>query len=137
MVPPPEDLSRLQEARWRRAIQTVRELSEEGVLVSATISAHDQSGCVWEAHLAKKEGTYVWTGPVEADPGDEDDWFSFWLEVSVESLDWNYLATLVPFQFPRAEVHIPMMTVVGGVCRAPVRGGELEMAVVYPPKFGQ
>lgn len=132
MVPPPEDLSRLQESRWRRAIQTVRELSEEGVLVSASISAHDRSGTVWEARLRKECGAYTWSAPEEADLSENTDWFSLWLEVTVSELDWNYLATLLPFQFPRAEVQLPQMTVEDGMCRAPVRGGELEMAVVYP-----
>ena len=128
---PPENLTRLQEARWRRAIQTVKELSEEGTLLSASVSAKDRSGTVWEAHLQKQEGTYTWSAPAESDPADENEWYSFWMEVSVESIDWNYLATLLPFQFPQAEVHIPQMTVVDGVGRAPVGGGELDVAMVY------
>jgi hypothetical protein len=131
MMPPPEDLSRLQAARWRRAIQTVKELSEEGVLVSASISVHDRSGCVWEARLRKKEGTYTWRGPAEADLTENTDWFSFWLEMTVTELDWNYLSTLLPSQFADAQVHLPQMTYEDGMCRAPVRGGELAVAVVY------
>jgi hypothetical protein len=118
MVPPPEDLSRLQAMRWRRAIETVKELSEQGVLVSASIAAQDRSGCVWEARMQRERGTYVWSGPEEADLSQNTDWFSFWLELTVTEIEWSYLSTLVDVQYPDAEIHVPQVSVEEGVCRA-------------------